>query len=131
MTTDPRTNSSAGSGNEEAHLSDHDAKLIARYEGAPELADFVAALNMQSAVTSNRAARLLEHIIKESMSSTAALIEAQMRIDHWENVLSPGETLPELAERAQRFLETPAGVELFNFFAKTFAKTTGEMFDRP
>jgi hypothetical protein len=131
MTTDPRTNSSAGSGYEEAHLSDQDAKLIARYEGAPELADFVAALNMQSAVTSNRAARLLEHIIKESMSSTAALIEAQMRNDHWENVLSPGETLPELAERAQRFLESPAGVELFNFFAKTFAKTTGEMFDRP
>jgi hypothetical protein len=128
MTTDPRTNDAAGAGNEDAHLSDQDAKLIARYEGAPELADFVAALNMQRPVTSNKAARLLEHIIKESMSATVALIEGQMRTDHWEKDLSPGETLPGLANRAQLFMETPAGVELFNFFAKTFARTTGEMF---
>jgi hypothetical protein len=128
MTTDPKTNGAASNGNEEAHLSDHDAKLIARYEGAPELADFVAALNMQRPVTSNRAARLLEHIIKETTSATVALIEVQMRMDHWEKDLSPGETLPELAERAQMFLETPEGVQLFNFFTKTFARTTGEMF---
>jgi hypothetical protein len=128
MTTDPRTNGAAGGGNEEAHLSDQDAKLIARYEGAPELAEFVAALNMQRPVSSNKAARLLEHMIKETMTATAALIEGQMRTDHWEQDLSPGETLPMLAERAQLFLEAPAGVQLFNFFAKTFAKTTGEMF---
>jgi hypothetical protein len=84
---------------------------------------------MQRSVTSNQAARLLEHIIKDSTSATVALIEGQMRTDHWEKDLSDGETLPEIAERAQLFLETPAGVQLFNFFAKTFARTTGEMFD--
>jgi hypothetical protein len=35
-----------------------------------------------------------------------------------------------LAERAALFLENPEGIRLFNFFAKTFAKTTGEMFDK-
>jgi hypothetical protein len=124
MTTDPSTN-----GSNEAHLSDQDAKLIARYEGAPELAAFVAALNMQRPVTANKAARLLEHIIKEQMSATADLVEGQMRTDHWDKDLSSGESLPELAGRAQLFLESPAGVQLFNFFAKTFARTTGEMFD--
>jgi hypothetical protein len=129
MTTDPRTNDAANAGNDEVHLSDADAKLIARYEGAPELAAFVAALDMRRPVTSDKAARLLEHIIKGAMSATVARIETQMRIDHWEKDLSEGETLPMLAERAQLFLETPAGVELFNFFVKTFARTTGEMFD--
>jgi hypothetical protein len=124
MTTDPSNN-----GNDAAHLSDQDAALIARYESAPALAEFVAALNMQRPVTSNRAARLLEHIIKETMSATVDLVEGQMRTDHWEKDLAPGETLPEVAARAQAFLETPAGVELFNFFARTFARTTGEMFD--
>jgi hypothetical protein len=128
MTTDPNTGA-AFPGEEAAHLSDKDATLIARYEGAPELAAFVAALNMQRPVTSNRAARLLEHMIKETMSATAALIEGQMRMDHWDKDLSDGETLEVLAERAQLFLESREGIELFNFFAKTFAKTTGEMFD--
>jgi hypothetical protein len=127
MTTDPKTD--AGNGNEEAHLSHKDAKLIARYEAAPELAGFVAALGMQRPVTSNRAARLLEHIIKETLSSTAAQIEIQMRNDHWDKDLSDGETLPVLAQRVQLFLESPPGVELFNFFTKIFARTTGEMFD--
>ncbi|MDB5756459.1 MAG: hypothetical protein JWR56_2887 [Massilia sp.] len=129
MTTAPGTNGAANPGDEETHLSDRDAKLIARYEGAPALAGFVAALNMQRPVTSNKAARLLEHLIKETMSATTGLIEGQMRIDHWEKDLSDGEVLPLLAERAQLFLDTPEGVQLFNFFAKTFAKTTGEMFD--
>jgi hypothetical protein len=128
MTTDPST-TGAGNGSDEVHLSDQDAKLISRYEAAPGLADFVAALNMQRPVTSNKAARLLEHIIKESMSATADLVEGQMRTDHWDKDLVPGESLPEVAARAQGYLETPAGVELFNFFAKTFARTTGEMFD--
>lgn len=121
MTTDPNTNSAASSGDEAAHLFDKDAALIARYKGAPELAAFVAALNMQRPVTSNRAARLLEHVIKETMSATVALIEGQMRTDHWDKDLSDGETLAILAERAQLFLETPEGIQL--------ARTTGEMFD--
>jgi hypothetical protein len=44
--------------------------------------------------------------------------------------LSPGETLATLAQRAALFLENPEGIRLFNIFAKTFAKTTGEMFDK-
>lgn len=129
MPTDPNAGGTANPGDEAAHLSDKDAARIARYEGAPELAAFVAALNMQRPVTSNKAARLLEHVIKETMSATVAWIEGQMRTDHWDKDLSDGETLTILAERAQLFLESPQGIQLFNFFAKTFAKTTGEMFD--
>ena len=126
MTSDPKAEQA---GPDEAHLSDQAATRITRNESAPELASFVAALNMQRPVTSNKAAQLLEHVIKESMSATTSLLENQMRLDHWETDLSDGETLGPLAERAQLFLESPEGVRLFNFFAKTYAKTSGEMFD--
>ena len=111
------------------HISDNAATRITRREGKAELSDFVAALNMVRPVSTDKAAVLLEHVIKESMSANIALIEGQMRADGWEADLSQGETLAVLAERAALFLENPEGIHLFNFFAKTFAKTTGEMFE--
>lgn len=111
------------------HLSDNAATRITRREGEPELSAFVAALNMVRPVSTDKAALLLEHIIKESMSADIALLEGQMRTDHWEADLSDGETFAGLAERAHMFLETPEGIRLFNFFTKIFAKTTGEMFE--
>lgn len=129
MTTDPTTIGSQANGDDKAHLSDGEAKGITRYESAPELAAFVSALMMERPVSASKAALLLEHVIKEAMSATVDLLEAQMRNDHWESALSNGETLALLAERAHVFLESPEGIQLFNFFAKTFARTTGEMFD--
>lgn len=111
------------------HISDHAATRITRRDCDPELAALVAALTMQRPVSTGQAAQLLEHVIKETMSATTSLLENQMRLDHWENALADGETLGLLAERAQLFLESPEGVRLFNFFAKTYAKTSGEMFD--
>lgn len=111
------------------HITDHAATNITRRDGDAELDAFVAALTMQRPVTTDQAAQLLEHIIKETMSATTSLLENQMRLDHWEAALADGESLGLLAERAQLFLETPEGVRLFNFFAKTYAKTAGEMFD--
>jgi hypothetical protein len=115
---------------ESNHLSDNAATRITRREGEEELSAFVAALNMVRPVSTDKAALLLEHVIKESMSANIALLEGQMRTDGWEADLSAGETLAVLAERAALFLENPEGIRLFNFFAKTFAKTTGEMFDK-
>ena len=110
------------------HITDRAATRITRRDHA-ELAAFVAALTMQRPVTTDHAALLLEHVIKETMSATTSLLENQMRLDHWEAALADGETLSIVAERAQLFLETPEGVRLFNFFAKTYARTSGEMFD--
>ncbi|MDL2354374.1 MAG: hypothetical protein QFF03_03865 [Pseudomonadota bacterium] len=110
------------------HLSDQAAERIFRNAVDAELAAFVAALTMQRPVTAARAAQLLEHVIRETMSATTALLEDQMRLDHWQAELAAGETLAQLAERAQHFLETPDGVRLYNFFAKTLARTSGEMF---
>jgi hypothetical protein len=126
MTSDPGTKLA---GQEETHLSDREATRITRHEVEPELAAFVSALTMQRPVSPIKAALLLEHVIKETMSANVALMEGQMRVDQWEKDLSDGETLTIVAERAQLFLETPEGIQLFNFFAKTFAKTSGEMFD--
>ncbi len=112
------------------HISDHAAARITRREGDPELSAFVAALTMVRPVSADKAALLLEHVIKESMSANIALLEGQMRTDGWDADLSAGETLATVAERAAFFLESPDGIRLFNFFAKTFAKTTGEMFDK-
>jgi hypothetical protein len=111
------------------HITDQAATRITRRDCAPGLTAFVAALTMQRPVSTGQAAELLEHIIKEAMSATTSLLEDQMRLDHWEGALSAGESLGVLAERAQLFLESPEGVRVFNFFARTYAKTAGDMFD--
>jgi hypothetical protein len=128
MTTDPSNNESRAS---QAHISDRAANRITRHECKAELAAFVAALIMERPVAVEKVAQLLEHCMKDAMTANTSLIEDQMRLDHWDSDLGNGETLEELASRAQRFLETPEGVHLYNFFAKTYAKTTGEMFDGP
>jgi hypothetical protein len=128
MTTDPSNNESRAS---QAHISDRAANRITRHECKAELAAFVAALVMERPVAVEKVAQLLEHCMKDAMTANTSLIEDQMRLDHWDSDLGNGETLEELASRAQRFLETPEGVHLYNFFAKTYAKTTGEMFDGP
>ena len=128
MTTDPSTNTPHV---EQPHISDDAANRITRHERHVELAGFVDALTMQHPVSVEKAAQLLEHSMKEAMTSTISLVENQMRLDRWDNDLGKGETLGELAGRAQRFLETPEGVRLYNFFARTYARTTGETFDQP
>lgn len=129
MTTDPSTIGAASPDDDKAHLTRSEAKEITRGEGDTELAAFVAALQMRRPVSTDKAALLLEHVIKETMSATVGWLEGQMRADHWDQFLSDGETLTDVAQRAHKYLESNQGVELFNLFAKTFAKTTGEMFD--
>jgi hypothetical protein len=126
MTTNPGNNQLRAS---QAHISDHAANRITRHECKAELAAFVDALVMERPVAVEKVAQLLEHSMKDAMTANISLIEDQMRLDDWDSDLGNGETLEELASRAQRFLETPEGVRLYNFFTKTYAKTTGEMFD--
>jgi hypothetical protein len=128
MTTDPTTNELRP---EQTHISDDTANSITRHECHAELVAFVDALTMQRPVPVEKVAQLLEHSMKDAMTANTSLIEDQMRLDHWDSDLGNGETLDELADRAQRFLETPEGVRLYNFFAKTYAKTTGEIYDKP
>ena len=129
MTTDPKSIDASSTQDDKAHLTGQEAKAITRDEGDQELAEFIAALQMRHPVSSEKAAQLLEHVIKETMSATVAWLEGQMRDDHWDQFLSEGETLTLLAQRANKYLESAEGVELFNLFTKTFARTTGEMFD--
>jgi hypothetical protein len=126
MTTDPSNNELRAN---QAHISDHAANRITRHECKAELAAFVDALIMERPVSVEKVAQLLEHSMKDAMTANTSLIEDQMRLDHWDSDLGNGQTLEELASRAQRFLETPEGVHLYNFFAKTYAKTTSETFD--
>ncbi|MDB5936437.1 MAG: hypothetical protein JWQ01_3781 [Massilia sp.] len=114
--------------NGETRLSNDEALNITHDEDKPELAAFVSALGMRKPVSTDQAAFLLEHMIKEQMSADTNEIALQMRTDHWENNLSEGESLEEVAHRAFVFLSTPEGDRLFNFFVKTFAKTSGQMF---
>ncbi|MBC7416476.1 MAG: hypothetical protein H7327_16255 [Herminiimonas sp.] len=113
----------------EAPVSDREAVRITQHENVPELVAFIIALQMGRRISTDKAARLLEHMVKEQMSTDAGLIADQMRSDHWEADLSDGETLIVLAQRALGYLATDDGVALFNFFVKTFAGTSGDMFD--
>lgn len=132
MTTDPSASQNSNQpGAGQAHISDGVANRITRHECDAELAAFVDALGMRRPVPVEKVAELLEHSMKDAMSANASLIEDQMRLDHWDGDLGSGETLGELASRALHFLETPEGLRLYNFFAKTYARTTGEIFDEP
>lgn len=110
------------------HLSNDEAVDLTHHQDKPELAAFVAALGMQKSVSGGRAAFLLEHMIKEQMSAEVQALASQMRADGWEGDLAAGESLDEVAGRALAFLATPEGERLFNFFVKTFARTSGQMF---
>lgn len=109
-------------------LSEAEAVDVAHQAGRPELASFAAALGMQHPVSTEKMGFLLEHLIREQMTTDATTIAAQMRNDHWDRALADGETLEALAQRAQAFLRTHEGIALFNFFAKTFAKTSNTIF---
>jgi hypothetical protein len=128
MTTDPQSIATPP-GEAQAHLSHAKARALALDDNDEQLQQFIAALGMQRPVSPAQAARLMEEVIKGSMSANIDLLADQMRLDGWEAALSPGETLLQLAARANAYLESGEGVELFNLFSKTFARTTGEMFD--
>lgn len=113
----------------EPRLSDAQATRITQEVHAPELAEFVSALALRGTVSSDKAALLLAHMIKESMSADAALIADQMRVDQWAPDLGDGETVELVAERVCLFLETEDGIRLFNFFVKVFARTKDETYD--
>lgn len=129
MTTDPQTLASSSGDAQGAHLSDVEAAAIVLDDNDQQLQQFIAALNMRTPVGTDKMARLLENVIKGSMSSNIDRLADQMRLDGWEASLAPGETLDQLATRANAYLESAQGVELFNLFSKTLARTTGEIFD--
>jgi hypothetical protein len=128
MTNRPEATRVSYPAHNESHLSEAEALRITHLEDRPELAVFVAALGMRKPVSTDKIAFLLEHMIKEQMSADTTTVADQMRNDHWENDLSDGETLDDVADRAFVFLRTHEGIALFNFFAKIFAKTSGSMF---
>lgn len=111
-----------------AHLSEEEAIRITQQEDIPELRKFVLALEMVMPTSTDKAATLLMHMVKEQMSMDAGLIADQMRNDHWDADLPKGADLMLLANRALAHLATHEGIELFNFFVKTFAKTSGSIY---
>ena len=111
------------------HLSDAQANRITHKEHQAELAEFVASLNVGGAVSTDKAAFLLEHMIKESMSADSTSIADQMRADQWDRDLGDGETVERVAERVSLFLATEDGIRLFNFFVKVLARTNDEIYD--
>lgn len=129
MTTDSHTSDASSAGHATTHLSTIEAEALSRDDNDAQLRHFVRALGMQRAVGTDKVADLLEHVIKEAMSASIDWLEGQMRADGWESALAPGETLHAIATRANGYLESAEGLELFNLFTKNFARTSGEMFD--
>lgn len=113
----------------QAHISEREADRLTQQDDVPELVEFVLALKMRKPISTDKAARLLKHLVKQQMASDTSQIADQMRDDGWEECLSGDETLTLLAERILAYLDTHEGTALFNFFVRTFARTSGEMFD--
>lgn len=129
MSTDFPATDPASAGHANSHLSTIEAEQLSRDDNDVQLHHFVRALGMRQAVGTDKVAALLEHVIKEAMSANVDWLEGQMRADGWESALAPGETLHAIATRANGYLESPEGLELFNLFTRNFARTTGDMFD--
>ena len=113
----------------EGHTSEQEAVRITKQEDVPELVDFILALKMKKPIATDRAARLIKHMVKQQTASDTQLIADQMRADGWQASLSADETLAVLAGRVSAYLATHPGVALFNFFVMTFARTSGTMFE--
>ena len=113
----------------QVHISEREAVRLTQEDDVPELMEFVLALKMRKPISTNKAAKLLKHLVKQQMTSDTSQIADQMRDDGWEESLSSDETLALLAERILAYLATHEGIALFNFFVRTFARTNGEMFD--
>ncbi len=126
---DSRLDHPAQASQGEGHLSEQEAVRITRQEDVPELVSFVIALQMSRPVSTDMAARLLKHMVKQQKSMDTGVIADQMRQDKWASHLAHGETLILLADRALAYLATHEGIQLFNFFVKTFAETNGVMYD--
>lgn len=129
MTTDPTTLASLSAGQSPSRLTEAQAQEHSLDDSDQQLQQFVAALKMAKPVSTELAARLVEDVVKGATSANVDLLEAQMRIDGWDRTLSPGEDLATLAMRANAYLESPEGVEMFNLFTRNVARTTGEIFD--
>lgn len=129
MTTDPTTTNSPSAGQSSGHLTESQAEHLSRDGHDQQLQAFIQALAMKNPVDPDKAARLLEHVIKEAMSANIDWLQGQMLEDGWEASLAPGENLIDIATRANNYLESEQGLELFNLFTKSFARTTGEIFD--
>lgn len=113
----------------QGHTSEQEAVRITQQDDVPELVEFVLALKMAKPISTDQAARLLKHLVKHQMASDSTQIADQMRDDGWEPGLSDGETLDVLADRALAYISTHEGIALFNFFVRTFARTSGSMFE--
>lgn len=111
------------------HTSEKEAIRITRQDDIPELVEFVLALKMKTPVSPDKAAAFLSYMVKHQMSSDTSQVIDQMRDDGWEANLSDGETLALVADRLLAYLATHEGIALFNFYVKTFARTSGNMFD--
>jgi hypothetical protein len=112
----------------EAHISHKEAVQTVKNDSPDGIESFIAALGMQKPVSNSVAISLFETIVKNSDASDAKAIADTMRLSNWEALLSPGEDLSTIAKHAADFLASPPGIEVFNFFIKTFAKTTDSMF---
>jgi hypothetical protein len=110
-------------------ISTSQAARATHQDAIPQFDEFIRSLQMARPVSTDKAAELLEHLVKLQMASDDVRIADQMRDDGWEADLLDGESLTVLGERAFAYLATPEGLNLFNLIVKTYAKTIGSMFD--
>jgi hypothetical protein len=112
----------------DSELTESEAEALAGNECQTRLREFIAALKMQRPISSEKAAILLKHIVKNQMADDANLIAGQMRLDHWELGLANGDNPVVLAERACAYLNSAEGAALYDCFSKIFARSRERMF---
>jgi hypothetical protein len=110
-------------------LSEACAVDATHQQARSELALFTEALALPVSMSTDKVALLLEHVIKEQTSSDSSLIRDQMIRDGWEKEGIDATLIETIAQRASAYLATDKGIKLFNFFVKTYARTSPKMFE--
>lgn len=108
------------------HLTQQEASCILHTEAREQIHRFVQALQLKTEVSDDDAASLLMNIAKQTLPPGTEEMAVQMRINNWDRCMSEDE-LQLAAKNAQAFLQSHEGIELANFFVKTMAKATDNM----
>lgn len=108
------------------HLTQQEVSSILHTEAREQIHRFIQALNLTTPVSDDDAASLLMNIARQTLPPGTEEMAVQMRINNWDRCLSE-EELQQAAKNAQAFLQSHEGIELGNFFVKTMAKATDNM----
>lgn len=110
------------------HLTHEEANQVLMENQEQCLEKFRAVLQMTTPVSAEKAHGLMMALVREVTTSYADYIADTMRAQDWGQFFPEDDSLLAAAGRAADFFNTETGLQVYNFYVKTYSKTNGTMF---